>query len=456
MGKKETGMKKTVLVSAGWILAAGMIGTALPGQAVLAAKRVTSESGETSSEGKSSANAGQKAGKIEGLNYIGGKTYTLNLQYSKENSMTGEAVGETGVLAAVSRDFDYDGADEIFSVSYKDSTNSPTGRAITFSILKETDGGWKTVSEQEMLYLDYQGNYREMSGMSGGTAFSEVSVFLRRLDEQYQFFYEVYEESSVATGQSWNIQGFYLDGDELKKMETSTDIFYEGSPISELWDSKAAAESGEDWALENANIIDAYENLIFSDPNISFDHMTVDQNQGMYQVLRMKKGSLVSDEERSQWISGCYNGDEARSMKCYSYKINDLSNEIPNIIQGYRTDVIFDENGTAESSAADTTDTTSEFIIPDSDSRYLSREELSNMSLQQLNYAKNEIYARKGRVFQSPELQNYFGSKSWYHGSIAADDFKDSTMLNDYERANTELLSKVEHELAPDGYQLDK
>ena len=227
--------------------------------------------------------------------------------------------------------------------------------------------------------------------MSGGTAFSEVSVFLRRLDEQYQFFYEVYEESSVATGQSWNIQGFYLDGDELKKMETSTDIFYEGSPISELWDSKAAAESGEDWALENANIIDAYENLIFSDPNISFDHMTVDQNQGMYQVLRMKKGSLVSDEERSQWISGCYNGDEARSMKCYSYKINDLSNEIPNIIQGYRTDVIFDENGTAESSAADTTDTTSEFIIPDSDSRYLSREELSNMSLQQLNYAKNEI-----------------------------------------------------------------
>ena len=81
MGKKETGMKKTILVSAGWILAAGMIGTALPGQAVLAAKRVTSESGETSSEGKSSANAGQKAGKIEGLNYIGGKTYTLNLQY---------------------------------------------------------------------------------------------------------------------------------------------------------------------------------------------------------------------------------------------------------------------------------------------------------------------------------------------------------------------------------------
>ena len=76
-------MKKTILVSAGWILAAGMIGTALPGQAVLAAKRVTSESGETSSEGKSSANAGQKAGKIEGLNYIGGTVWNSILHWQK-------------------------------------------------------------------------------------------------------------------------------------------------------------------------------------------------------------------------------------------------------------------------------------------------------------------------------------------------------------------------------------
>lgn len=135
-------MKKTILVSAdGYLHPVCWDSTSRTGS--LAAKRVTSESGETSSEGKSSANAGQKAGKIEGLNYIGGKTYTLNLQYSKENSMTGEAVGETGVLAAVSRDFDYDGADEIFSVSYKNSTNSPTGRAITFSILKETMGDGK-------------------------------------------------------------------------------------------------------------------------------------------------------------------------------------------------------------------------------------------------------------------------------------------------------------------------
>ena len=48
------------------------------------------------------------------------------------------------------------------------------------------------------------------------------------------------------------------------------------------------------------------------------------------------------------------------------------------------------------------------YIIPDSDSRYLTESELTDMSLQVLNYAKNEIYAREGRIFRSAELQTYF------------------------------------------------
>lgn len=58
---------------------------------------------------------------------------------------------------------------------------------------------------------------------------------------------------------------------------------------------------------------------------------------------------------------------------------------MPDIIQGYRTDVILEEDETegAEGMAEE-----SDYIIPESDSRYLSREELSGLSLQQLNYAK--------------------------------------------------------------------
>lgn len=93
-----------------------------------------------------------------------------------------------------------------------------------------------------------------------------------------------------------------------------------------------------------------------------------------------------------------------------------------------------------------------DYIIADSASRYLSYSDVQNMSLQQVNYAKNEIYARRGRKFKSTELQNYFNSKSWYNGTIEPDAFE-SSMLNSYERANAEFLSDVEHSMNPNGYQ---
>lgn len=95
-----------------------------------------------------------------------------------------------------------------------------------------------------------------------------------------------------------------------------------------------------------------------------------------------------------------------------------------------------------------------DYIIADSDRRYLTEGEVRNLTLKEINYAKNEIYARHGRKFKSAELQNYFNSKSWYHGTIEPDDFQNS-YLNDYEQKNTELLSKVEHSISSDGYQLD-
>ena len=78
---------------------------------------------------------------------------------------------------------------------------------------------------------------------------------------------------------------------------------------------------------------------------------------------------------------------------------------------------------------------TGEYILPESSSRYLTDADISGLTLQQINYAKNEIYARHGRKFQSAELQNYFNSKSWYSGTIEAADF-DESVLNDFEKNN--------------------
>lgn len=95
------------------------------------------------------------------------------------------------------------------------------------------------------------------------------------------------------------------------------------------------------------------------------------------------------------------------------------------------------------------------YIISNSDTVVLTRNDVSKLSLREINYAKNEIYARHGRLFQSRELQNYFNGKSWYHGTVAPENFSES-MLSAVEQKNAALLRDVEFSIAPNGYQLDQ
>ena len=99
----------------------------------------------------------------------------------------------------------------------------------------------------------------------------------------------------------------------------------------------------------------------------------------------------------------------------------------------------------------------SDYIIADSNSRYLTYEDVGSLSLQQVNYAKNEIFARRGRKFASTELQNYFNSQDWYNGIYEPADFDNNSAayLNDYEIKNADFLASVEFSIDPNGYQLD-
>lgn len=102
-----------------------------------------------------------------------------------------------------------------------------------------------------------------------------------------------------------------------------------------------------------------------------------------------------------------------------------------------------------------------DYIFENSDSSYLKESDLENMSIKEINYAKNEIYARHGRTFQSRELQDYFNSKKWYQ-ELDKVDFKefdahpDKYQLNDYELKNAVLLRNKEFSMDSKGYQLDQ
>ena len=84
-----------------------------------------------------------------------------------------------------------------------------------------------------------------------------------------------------------------------------------------------------------------------------------------------------------------------------------------------------------------------DFIIYDSDRRYLTSADLGRLNQEQLRLARNEIYARKGRRFKDQNLQAYFNSKPWYHGTIAPESFTEN-MFNDCERANAYFIADYE------------
>jgi TIR domain/YARHG domain len=77
-------------------------------------------------------------------------------------------------------------------------------------------------------------------------------------------------------------------------------------------------------------------------------------------------------------------------------------------------------------------------ILPDSSERLLGAADLEGLSRDQLRLARNEIFARRGRIFRDPALPDHFERYSWYRpqaGEVA---------LGPIESANVRLLQEAE------------
>ena len=83
-----------------------------------------------------------------------------------------------------------------------------------------------------------------------------------------------------------------------------------------------------------------------------------------------------------------------------------------------------------------------DYIFPESSYRELSESEFADKTEWELKVARNEIYARHGRMFDTPALDSHFRSKSWYVPSIPAAQFDDQSILNATELKNaTKILN---------------
>ena len=82
-------------------------------------------------------------------------------------------------------------------------------------------------------------------------------------------------------------------------------------------------------------------------------------------------------------------------------------------------------------------------MLPDSDKRKLKKSDLKGLSKEELRIARNEIYARHGRMFDDKKLQKYFDSQSWYEGTVPASEFSED-VLSSVEKKNVAFIRQFE------------
>ncbi len=109
--------------------------------------------------------------------------------------------------------------------------------------------------------------------------------------------------------------------------------------------------------------------------------------------------------------------------------------------KGLAKEIIHFENGERE--MIDDSSSDGGMLIPDSDKRELTEDDLAGFGKEELRIARNEIYARHGRKFSDKELQSHFDGLEWYVPEIDAKDFNEG-MLSEIEKRNLRIIGEFE------------
>ena len=92
-------------------------------------------------------------------------------------------------------------------------------------------------------------------------------------------------------------------------------------------------------------------------------------------------------------------------------------------------------------SAADRTMSDSDFIFPDSADRRLTKDDIAGKSWDELRRGINEIYARDGYSFHTPEIRSFFEQFGWYE-ALFSDQNEVYDNMTETEQRNVDFLNQ--------------
>lgn len=318
-----------------------------------------------------------------------------------------EKTAYSGFLALKQVDMNWDGEEELLAIRIKNETNE--------------EGVAENVLIGEV--YQYQGNklqrlaqYELADNVLSGNLV-RTDVFLVNMDSGVAVCCEEAETTSVfADGTYWSFRAATFDGTQFAEYAKST---MNGSSFSE-------EERSDAWNAVNS--LGLY-------PAQVVDTAVSDQVGNLELLNTLKRDTTADYESINAFTEG--NGEalmQYGETKFYSYVNEGLENKINS---QFVTALDTQEEVPA----------TADYVIPDSDSRYITEEDLNGLSEYEVLLARNEIYARHGRIFNNEELNEYFTSKSWYNPTVTGADFTEeyaASVFNEFEIINITTIVQYE------------
>ncbi len=302
-----------------------------------------------------------------------------------------------GYMGALIKDISGDGVEDLIVVYSEDS-----GIYADIYTVEDSD----IVTEQEKLQL-----------LSiDGWDYNKVAVYLKNTKTGYNLVTESYTAfSHYADGVEININAYSC---AKHKYINITDYSVAGSDIEQDTINSAIANATKAGLV---NITTAFDNMFLAQ----------DSNVELIAGLTAQ-------------IDGEFDYDAFINLDNYVYEQAEIANPTESGIIQPDAQAAFLEKISGSSEDAFTGD----YVFPMSDQVLLTEEDVAPIldDQEKLSIARNEIYARHGRMFDTEWLQDYFNSKPWYEGIYSAADFDQNVTLSDIETQNAAYLLDLYNE----------
>ncbi|MCD8105275.1 MAG: YARHG domain-containing protein [Lachnospiraceae bacterium] len=248
------------------------------------------------------------------------------------------------------------------------------------------------------------------------------------------------EEDDYSDLPSYMVIGSTTEGTYYAWFPTDVQAYTDDLSISNEYTS---LYNDMDWVKANMTltidvILTEYPEYIFPESSTSYlsesdlAGMTADEVQmAINEIYARHHRKFLKDDVQAYF--------DAKSWYSGTIEADDFDISVMNIYESANINLMVNYLDTHDFNADGDDD---EYILPQSSTTYLTASDLAGMTADELQMAINEIYARHHRRFNTASIQAYFDSRSWYSGTIEADDF-DVSVLSQIENANITLMLEV-------------